>query len=92
MRLNEIHTRQTSFKDASYGSVYVISLYILVSISYIKMINETAMDSTGILHLEIVQQFFNKMKIPLDQVKVKGDFFNFDDPVEETRNCFNWII
>ena len=57
------------------------------------MIHGTAMDLKGIFHLEIVQQFFKKMKIPLDQVKVEGDFFDFNlGPVEETRNCFNFII
>ncbi len=57
------------------------------------MIQGTAMDLQGIYQLEIVQQFFKIMKIPLDQVKVKGDFFDFNiGPVGETRNFLNSII
>jgi hypothetical protein len=58
------------------------------------MIHETAMDGKGIFNLDIVQKFFKKMKVPLDQIKVKGDFFDFKNlgSVEEKRNCFNFII
>ena len=52
------------------------------------MIHGTAMDSTGIYHLEIVQQFFKKMKIPIDQVKVDGEYFDLSTQSRQTRNFY----
>ena len=49
------------------------------------MINCTAMDSTGVYHLEIVQQFFKKMKVPLDQVKIEGTYFDLTTQHNQTR-------
>jgi len=50
------------------------------------MIHGTALDSTGLFQLERVQEFFKKMKIPLDQVKFdKSEYFDLKTENGRTR-------
>ena len=44
----------------------------------IKMVSKTALDGKGIFQLGLIQDFFKKMKLPLSQVKVEGDYFDLD--------------
>ena len=47
------------------------------------MLYDTVLSGKGIFELERVLEFFRKMKIPVDQITVEGDQFdfksNFDD-------------
>ena len=42
------------------------------------MIYKTPIDGIGIFHLGIIRDFFEKMKIPLSEVKVNGQYFDLD--------------
>ena len=43
-----------------------------------QMIHKTAIDGMGIFQLGLIQDFFKKMKIPLSNVKVIGEYFDLD--------------
>ena len=42
------------------------------------MINKTAIDDEGIFQLGLIQDFFKKMKIPISEIKIIGDYFDLD--------------
>ena len=44
----------------------------------IQMIHKTAIDGMGIFQLGMVPDFFKKMKIPISDIKVEGEFFDLD--------------
>ena len=52
----------------------------------IQMIHETAIDGICIFQLGMVQDFFKKMKIPLSQVQVQGEFFDLLLSQNQIRN------
>ena len=58
-----------------------------------KMIHKTAIDEIGIFQLGMVQDFFKKMKIPLSQVQVQGEYFDLLLTQVQIRNLtrFNKI-
>ena len=42
------------------------------------MIYKTPIDDVGLFQLGIIQDFFKRMKIPLSEVKVSGEYFDLD--------------
>ena len=52
----------------------------------IQMISKTALDGEGIFQLGLIQDFFKKMKIPLSNVKVIGEYFDLDLRFRDSSN------
>ena len=50
------------------------------------MISKTALDGEGIFQLGLVQDLFKKMKIPLSNVKVIGEYFDLDLRFRDSSN------
>ena len=59
----------------------------------IQMIHKTAIDGMGIFQLGMVQDFFKKMKIPLSEIQVNGEYFDLLLSPVQIRNLtrFNKI-
>jgi len=56
------------------------------------MLHGTALSEKGILTLERIQEFFEKMKIPIDQIKVEGGTFNFEGANQQTISGFYNLV
>ena len=61
------------------------------------MTNKTAVDGKGIFQLGLIQDFFKKMKIPISEIKIIGDYFDLDCHYnrnfrkEILRNSFEYL-
>ena len=56
------------------------------------MIHGTALGEKGILTLERIREFFEKMKIPIDQIKIEGGFFDSEQADEQKISEFYNLV
>ena len=56
------------------------------------MIHETALGEKGIFSLERIREFFEKMKIPIEQIKIDGGTFNFEGADQKMISDFYNLV
>ena len=52
------------------------------------MIHGTALGEKGIFSLERIREFFEKMKIPIEQIKIKGGYFDSQEADDKKISDF----
>ena len=56
------------------------------------MIHGTALSEKGILSLERIREFFEKMKIPIEQIKIDSLYFNYEEADEQKISEFYNLV
>ena len=56
------------------------------------MLHGSALDERGIFSLERIREFFEKMKIPIDEIKIEGGVLNFEGANQQTITAFYNLV